>query len=320
MKLDQLNTFLVAADTLNFTHTARRLYLSQSAVSQQIRELEEDLGITLFERRGRGLLLSPAGERLRLLVGPILRDVKHVRANMSEFQGMPQGVLRIGASNMPGVYLLPHALGRFSQLFPGVMTSLGVRNTDGILSLIHAGELDVAVVEDEPAASRTHGWEKAPLWHDELVLITAPEHPWARRGRIRLDALRGQPIIFRQKDSLTRQLILDRLSQVGMAPEHLTTRFELDNTESIKHAVMAGLGVGFVSRQAVAVERRAGLLSEVVVEDVTIERTLWLLKPAPDKSFVHLERFCEMLEQKDWLPDALDLRRHPLDIHLRVEP
>lgn len=94
-----------------------------------------------------------------------------MEAGLSEFKGASQGVLRIGASYMPGAYLLPHALGRFAQLFPRVMTSLRISDTDGILSLLHAGDVDCAVVENEPSASSIHGWHKTEFWRDELVLI-----------------------------------------------------------------------------------------------------------------------------------------------------
>ena len=307
MTLDQLNTFLLASGELNFSRTARLLHLSQSAVSQQIRELEEDLGVTLFERRNRAISLTPGGERLRLLASTIVRDVKRARAELESLKGVPQGVLRIGATMTPGVYLLPHALGRYSQRFPGIRTGLRITHAEELLSLLNAGELDLAVVEEDPAANRTHGWERTPLMQDELVLIVPPEHPWSAREAIAPDELSSQPFIFRQQDSKTRQLILDRLSEAGVAPESLVTRFELSNTEGIKHAVMAGLGVGFVSCFAMAIERRARLLVDVPIAGVSITRTLWLLKPPPARAFAHQERFCELLGRADWLPASFTL-------------
>ena len=132
MNLDRLTTFLAAAEDLNFTQAARRLHLSQPAVSQQIKELEEDLGVILFERRGRGLLLTPAGDRLRALAQPVLREVRQVRAEMGAFRDQPQGVLRVGASNTPGIYLLPFALGRFSTQWTGVRVSMEVSHPEAL--------------------------------------------------------------------------------------------------------------------------------------------------------------------------------------------
>jgi DNA-binding transcriptional LysR family regulator len=309
MKLEHLTTFLTAAEDLNFTHAARRLFLSQSAVSQQIRELEEDLGVTLFERRGRGLLLTPAGERLRAKAKPIMRDVRHARESLGEFRAMPQGVIRVGASNTPGIYLLPYALGRFAERFPGVRISLRVGDGSAITRAIQDGELDLALLEDDPSPGRLPGWEQRELLQDELALIARPDHPWARRTDLTVTDLPDHPIIFRQADSPTRQLILDRIAQAGMDPDRLSTLFELGNTEAIKRAVMAGLGVGWVSRYACALERKAGWLVEVPVAGVVIGRPLWLLLPPPDRSLIHQQRFADLLLKDDWLPpDLADVR------------
>lgn len=302
MNMERLNTFMVAAETLNFTQAARRLHLSQSAVSQQIRELEDELDVTLFERRGRGLALTPAAERLRKRAHRILREVNDTWRELSAYQSVPQGVLRVGASNTPGIYLLPHALGRYSQQFPGVRPTVVVSEIEAIMRGLQEGELDLALVDQDLLPGRLHGWERIPLMEDEVILITAPDHPWAEAGQVSLDRLLETPYILRHPHSETRRLIWDRLSEAGVDPELLPVRFELSNTEGIKRAVMAGLGVGWVSRHATVMERRAGLLKEVTIEGCTIDRTLWLLRSPKDRTGVHQQRFCEMLLAGDWIP------------------
>lgn len=292
LKLDQLETFLIAAQELNFTRTARRLSFSQSAVSQQIRELELALGTPLFERRGRQVLLTPAGERLQGLAAPLLRDAKHLWAELEPYRDVPQGVLRLGATVTPGVYLLPQALGGFGARHPGIRLSLVVNPLEATLALLDAGELDCAFVEGEPPPAAAKGYEREVFALDELVLIVSPEHRWAGRSSLEPAELVGEPMLFRRAQSLTRQRILEGLASAGVAPGTLETRFELDSTEGIKHAVMAGLGVGFVSRHAIAVERRAGLLVEIPLAGLTLERTLWLLRPPRERSFPALDWFC----------------------------
>jgi DNA-binding transcriptional LysR family regulator len=303
MNFDRLNTFLVAAEDLNFTQAARRLHLSQPAVSQQIRELEESLGVSLFERRGRGLLLTPAGERLRGMALPIMRELKHVEVEMTSFQSIPQGVLRVGASNTPGIYMLPFALGSFSTRFPGVRVSMQVSDTDAVLRSLHEGELDLALVEEEPPVGRLHGWEKLPLIEDELVLIAPAEHPWVRQGGITLDQLTQYPFIFRTRQSETRRLIHERLAEAGLDPDTLNVPFELGNTEGLKRAVVAGLGVGFVSRFGITLEQKTGLLAPVPIKDFSISRTLWLVRPVSSRLVAHQETFCQMLTEDGWLPE-----------------
>lgn len=302
MKTEQLHTFLRAAGSLNFTSTARELFLSQSAVSQQIRELESDLGVTLFERRGRGLILTPAGVTLQQLAAPIVADLKRVRVEMSAYHGVAQGMLRVGASPTAGVYLMPHAIGSFAQRFPGVQTSLAVAGSETVVRLLQEGELDVAVVEQETPARRLRGWVKQKLLEDELVLICRPDNPWAKKKQVLPSELCGQPLILRQKASRTRQRILDSLEAAGVPAESLKIRFELGHTEAIIQAVMAGLGVGFVSRFAVDTQRHAGVLREVPLTGVPLRRLLWLLRPVPERAFVHQERFCELLHSRHWRP------------------
>lgn len=305
MKLEHLTTFLTAAEELNFTHAARRLHLSQSAVSQQIRELEDDLGVSLFERRGRGLLLTPAGERLRAMAKPLMRDVRLAREALGEFKAIPQGVLRVGASNTPGIYLLPYALGEFARLYPGVRVSLRVADGPAIVRALQDGELDLALLEDDPAPGRMPGWEHVRLLEDELALIAGPTHPWAGRRDLTLADLEQHPLIFRQETSPTRRAILDHIAKAGLDPQRLITHFELGNTEAIKRAVMAGLGVGWVSRYACALERKAGWLVEVPVAGLRISRPLWLLMPPADRTLVHQKRFADLLQQDSWLPANL---------------
>jgi DNA-binding transcriptional LysR family regulator len=281
--------------------------LSQPAVSQQIRDLERSLGVTLFERRGRGLLLTPAGLALQRLAAPVVRGVRRVAVEMSAYQGMAQGILRIGATATPGVYLLPHALGRFSQRYPGVQTSLAVTTAENLAHLLQEGELDLVTTEQELPLSRLRGFEQTVLLEDEVVLIAPPRHPWAVRDFIQPAELAEQGLILRQKSSRTRQLIIERLSQAGVDPEALRVRFELGHSEAIVHAVLAGLGVGFVSRFAVATERHAGLVRVIPIEGVEIRRAIWLVRPVHERTFVHQERFCELLGGEDWLPDLSDV-------------
>ena len=305
MDLDRLRTFALAAEELNFTQTARMLHLSQPAVSQQIRELEDSLGVALFERRGRGLALTPAGERLKPLAMTLLKDAENLKEALGEFRGVPQGVLRIGAGTTLGIYLLPYALGTFSRAYPAIRASLRITETDGLLRAMRDGEIDLALIEEDLSPGRIFGWEKVPLLDDELVLIAAADHPWATRRMISLPELEGQAFIMRQPQAPARQLIHDRLAEAGFDPQRLAVRFELGHTEGIKRSVMAGLGLGFVSRYAIADELKAGTLVEVRIQDFGIGRTLWLIRPSEDKLPAHSQRFCDVLKRADWLPPHL---------------
>jgi len=302
MNFDRLGTFLAAADEGNFTHAGGRLCLSQSAVSQQIKELEHELGISLFERRGRGLLLTPGGERLRDLVRPLLRDIQRIRNDMGSFRGVTQGVLRIGATPLPGIYLLPHAIGAFSEALPNVATTLVVGDVEETVARLQAGEIDLAVVEEAPDQAAIFGYERSPFIEDEVRLVALPDHPWAKRGYVTIQELPEEAYILRLPGSDVRSMVADRLAEAGLDPSRLNARFELGNTEGIKHAVMTGLGVGFVSRHATRIEIEAGLLADVPIEGVRFPRTLWKLLPPASRLGPHRQAFCELLDSFQWKP------------------
>ncbi|HEY9855499.1 MAG TPA: LysR family transcriptional regulator [Stenomitos sp.] len=300
MNLDQLRTFAKAADTLSFTQAARLLHISQPAVSQQIRELESSLKVTLFERRGRTLALTPAGERLRPLALDLLSNVKRTEDELSEFRGVPQGVFLIGAECTPGTYLLPQALGVFTRDFPGVRLSLRVTDIESIERALQDGELDLAVTETSP--SRLSGWERIPFFKDEYVIITPPDHRWASCSVIDPGELAGEPFILRQKDWALRKGFAEQLLTAGFNPDRFMIRFELNSTESIKHAVMAGLGVGFAPVHAMRVELEAGRLATVRIRDLSFERSLWLMTPQGRRLPSYQQHFVETLLSGDWRP------------------
>ncbi len=305
MDLDRIRTFVLAAEELNFSKTARMLHLSQPAVSQQIREVEDYMGVALFERRGRGLALTPAGDRLKPLAAALLKDADSLRKAIAEFRGVAQGVLRIGSGTTLGIYLLPYVLGSFSRANPAIRASLRIAESEVLVRNLREGEIDLALVEEDLPLGRLFGWEKVPLLDDELVLIASADHPWAAREAIALPDLAGQDFIMRPPDSPARLLIQDRLVEAGFDPVRLLVRFELGHTEGIKRSVMAGLGLGFVSRYAIADEVKAKTLVVIPIRDFTISRKLWLIRPAEKNLPSHLQRFVEVLMSPGWLPPPL---------------
>jgi DNA-binding transcriptional LysR family regulator len=304
MDFDQLRTFLLAAELQSFTQAARRLNFSQSAISQQIRELEDRLDVRLFERHSRSVSLTPAGERLRPRARAILKEVEDALDALSDLRGVPQGVVRIAASTTPGVYLLPHALGRFSALFPGVRASLEVLNPDELARALQQGDVDLAVVEENLLPNRVFGWSKTPMLADEIVLIARPDHPWLLEAPIALERLALADMILRPPANPMRQTIHNALAAAGFNPTQLRVRFELGNTEGIKRAVQAGLGVGFVSVYAIIDELAHGTLATLPITGLRIPRTLWLLRPTKPRSEMP-ECFAQVLESKDWLPPGI---------------
>jgi DNA-binding transcriptional LysR family regulator len=311
MDFDQLRTFLLAAELQSFTQAARRLNFSQSAISQQIRDLEERLGVRLFERHSRSVSLTPAGERLQPRARAILAEVESTVGELAELKGTPQGVVRIAASTTPGIYLLPYALGAFSARYPGVRASLEVSGADELVRLMQQGDLDLAIVQEDFMPTRTFGWERLPALDDEIVLIAPPDHPLAGPGALPPEKLAEVPMIMRPAENATRQLIFSSLAAAGFNPTRMRILFELGHAEGIKRAVEAGLGLGFVSRYAIANELKHGQLVTIPVDGVNIRRTLWLMRPNKQRTAM-TEHFANLFMSGEWLPANLkELARTP---------
>ncbi|MGE5707182.1 MAG: LysR substrate-binding domain-containing protein [Bacteroidota bacterium] len=307
MNLDRLNTFTIAAESLNFTQAARQLQLSQPAISQQIRDLEVELGVQLFERRGRSLLLTAAGDRLRYLALDLLKNVQSVEEQLDEYRGLEQGNLLVGATNTIGIYLLPHVFGKFSLEHPGVRTSLKVTDTAGIVQGLQDGSLDMALIEEDIPPGQIYGWEKEHLVDDRLCLIAHPDHPWAQRS-VEVHEFDQAQFILRQPESKTRQFLMDRIAEAGFDPRRLAVRFEHGHTEGIKRTVMAGLGVGFVSCYSIVRELKTGALVRVEVKDLNIQRPMCLLRPSDERLNKPQQLFVEILRRrKENLPPELRL-------------
>lgn len=300
LNLEQLRTFIVAAELLNFTQASRRLHLSQPAVSQQIRELESQLSVSLFERHGRGLVLTPAGGRLLPLAQRLLSEARQVSEALDAYRGVPQGSLLLGAEPTPGVYLLPRLLGELTRRFPALHSSLRVMEGESLWPLLQAGEVNLAVVEAPPPAGHLPGWRAERCFEDELVLIAPPGHPWAERGVISPDELASEALILRQPDAALRRRYSQQLAAAGFGADRLEARFELSSSEGIKHAVMAGLGAGIVPRLSIEVELGADRLRLVRLEGLRLGLPYYLLRPAHRP----LTAFQQLLVDRLLPPDA----------------
>jgi DNA-binding transcriptional LysR family regulator len=300
MDLNRLRTFVVAAKRRSFTQAGRELSFSQSAVSQQMRELEDQIGARLFERSHRIVTLTPAGDDLLPLAIALLRDADQATVALAKYRGAVHGVLHVGASNTLGIYVLPLVLGRFSQALPHVRPTLRVSGEAEILRAVQDGDLDIAVLSAKPPAGQVFGWDIEALVEDDLVLIAAPEHPWAKRESIALSELPTGVFILRQSNSPTRHLIQDSLASAGINPGALNVRFELGNTEGLKRAVMAGLGVGWVPSYAIREEQAHGTLVVVAVEGLLVRRSLWLLRSQRASDDLGATTFCDILRSRAW--------------------
>lgn len=294
--LDELRTFHEVARRRSFTRAAEELALTQPAVSGHVRRLERHLGARLFVVRHRRVFLTPEGEVLFAFAERVFNLLADAARAVDEVKALERGQLRLGASTTIGIYVLPPVLGAFARRYPQVRISLDIDTTAEIVARVRRSDLPLGLVEAEVEPD---GLLVQRFLTDRLVLIVSPDHPWARRGRTEVEELARAALIQREPGSGTRALVERALHARGLAPRVV---MELGNTEAIKRAVMAGLGVAFVSRYTVAGELRAGQLVAVETPELALERVFHLVMPADGFRPRAVQAFLELLDR--WARDG----------------
>jgi DNA-binding transcriptional LysR family regulator len=272
LNLHQLRTLHAVAQHGSFTRAAEELYVGQPAVSQQVAALERALGVTLVYRAGRGVRLTEAGRLAADYAERIGRLAEQLRAGIDGLKGLTSGRLVVGAGQTPGDYLLPAVLGEFRQRHPGVSVELEIAGTGRVVDWLVRHVYDLGFLGDRI----THpDLEIEPFVEDRVVLFVAADHPLAARRHLSLDEVADTGLIVREPGSATRAAGERTLRAGGVEPREL---MELGSNESVKHAVLAGLGVGMLSAYAIAIERQAGRLTELHVPSFDCRRTLFIAR------------------------------------------
>lgn len=268
-----LQTFHLVATERSFTRAARQLALSQPAVSAHIRALERYYRAPLFAVRHRRVYLTAAGEALYEYTARIFNLLREANRAVAATQGLERGRLALGASPTIGVYLLPDVLAQFRAAHPRVEIELTIDTTAAIVGRLLADELYFGLVE-APVSHPDLAVE--PFAEDELVLIAPPGHPWAVAGAVAVTALDGAPVLRREPGSGTQAYVDRMLEHAGVT---MATAMVIGNTEALKRAVLAGLGVAWVPRITVRRELGAGDLVAVRVEGLDLRRVLSWVTP-----------------------------------------
>ncbi|HKY43821.1 MAG TPA: selenium metabolism-associated LysR family transcriptional regulator [Pyrinomonadaceae bacterium] len=268
MDVRNLEVFLSVAKHLNFTRAGEEVNLAQPSVSVRIRQLENEVGLKLFEQLGKKIALTEAGLSLIPYARRVMAAVDDARQCIQELQGLERGSLRIGASTTPGMYLIPKAVAAFKAQHPNIEIHLRIKDTQKVEAGVLNNEFDFGFV-----GGHLVGHKVATLsWlTDQLVLIVPPDHDFARQRSVKSRHLQKQKFIVREIGSATQATIVKYLQSSGVTMEPV---MEMENPESVKKAVQSGLGVAFISRFAVETELKAKSLVAVRVSGLDIRREL----------------------------------------------
>jgi DNA-binding transcriptional LysR family regulator len=267
--LRQLKVFEAVARHLSFTRAAEELHLTQPAVSTQVKELETHAGLPLFEQLGRKTYLTQAGVEMLRHSRAIIEQFREADEAMQRLKGIAGGKLNVAVISA-GDYFFPTLLAEFARRHPGVILNLTVHNRAELLHQLADNLTDLAVMVRPPDDMDT---VNEPFSPHPYVIVAAPSHPLAHRRRIPMQAIVREPFIVRERGSDTRASMAEGF---GAWLSHVNIAMELKSTETIKQAVIAGMGITFLSAHTVALERRVGSLCVLDVRGFPV-MTSWYI-------------------------------------------
>jgi DNA-binding transcriptional LysR family regulator len=276
MTLEQLKVFVAVAERQHITRAAASLNLSQSAVSASISALEARHGTKLFDRVGRGVSLTTAGEQFLPEARTVLARAASAEQMLLELAGLKRGTLAVQASQTIASYWLPRHLVAFRRAYPGIEIRLTIGNTAQVAHAVNLGEAELGFVEGAVADDSLISTQVA---RDQLMVVVAPGHPWAGRRRLSAADLAAGEWVLREAGSGTRSEFEQAMQNFGMPVEHLHIVLELPSNEAVRAAVEAGLGATAVSASVAAPSLEAGLLQPANM-------------PLPERAF-HVVHHCE---------------------------
>jgi DNA-binding transcriptional LysR family regulator len=263
MDLGQLEAFVEVADRRSFSRAAEALRLTQPSVTARIQALERDMDETLFERNGRGVRLTEVGAAFLPHAQRVLKALQDGKDAVQSLRQLELGELRIGAAPTISTYVLPRLLQEFRERYPSLEVSVRTEYSDQIARLVLADEVQVGLERTLTNADLV----TVPLYHDEVVLVTSPEHQFAKEGRARIEEVGLEPLIMFNRGSSYYTLVHSALRAAGVVAE---PAMELDNMEATKKMVEQGLGIAILPKVAVEREVERGELREVAVQGLEL--------------------------------------------------
>jgi DNA-binding transcriptional LysR family regulator len=285
-----LETFTLVADLGSFSAAARRMGITQPAVSLQIKSLERELAAPLIDRSHGKVLLTPAGRAAYEYAVKILADREKMMADIPRSTGVVAGRLLLGASNIPGEHLLPPMLSDFNCNYPDVSILLEIHDSLTVVARLRVEEIELGFVGALPEATM----EFRRFASDRLVLIMPPRHPLSVKKKVSLAAISGERFISRTAGSGTRKRLAGALDELGLSEECLNVVAELGTNQAVVSAVQSGMGVSVISRLAAEQPARSGLMKMTEISGADVSRDFYVVY-SPDRPLsVAAEKFLEM--------------------------
>jgi len=295
MNLNLYRTFIRVVETQNLSRTAEELGLSQPAVSKQIQTLEDLYGILLLERAGRKLKTTEAGDVLYQYAREIAKTIERTQKAMEDVAQNRKWQLKIGASTIPGEYILPDLIKQYKEDMPSIKISIEISDTEAIFNKVAERELDAGIVG---------GWinnrkvEGNKWWEDELVVITPQDHRLADATEINIEDLIAERWIIREKGSGTRKAMEELFAFHNIKKDELNIFMETGSTESVLASVESGMGISIVSRYAVKNNQMHRRLKIITLQNKLTKRFFYVIYPRQKSRRRSVNDFLSYLQSK----------------------
>jgi len=307
MNFDQLKAFHQVAITGSFTKAAMALFLTQPAVSQQVRALESHLGITLFDRSGKKTMMTSEGEILLSHTDKLFRYYREIEELFGDMQNLKMGKITIGATAVMGTYFLPGMIGRYNKRYPGIDIDMRMGNSHKIIGMLLEGGVDFGFAGRIKINPRLKG---IPLHKEKLLIVTAPDNHLIKKKVVRPEELEKIPFIWREKGTQTRELVKTWFEK-SMGAIFPNKSIELQNLEAAKRTVIEGYGVTVAPEISVRREIHLGLLKSIKLKKFSLSFDYYLFylkgRTISRASEVFLEMLSDYKLFSGWgdLPDHL---------------
>ena len=273
--LQQMEALIHLVEEGSFSRAAKKMRLTQPALTKNIRNAEDYLGANLVNRSGAGVSLTPEGKVIYDYARRMIKLREEAKEKISALGANTGGNIYIGASTIPATYILPRVLSELRRDHPDITIYIKTADSEDVMNMVLAGEVEMGIIGKNPSNKKL---EARPLWKDRLVLVVSQRHAWSKRKCVAIKDLLTEPFIMREKGSATRDFIdkyLREEKSVNLSHFHICA--ELGSSEAVKEAVIAGLGVSIISIHAVERELQQVLLAAIPVQGCQMERRFYLI-------------------------------------------
>ncbi len=289
--ISKLKTFIAVADLGSFSKASEILYITQPAVTQQIKALERIVGAKLFQRQGGRIVLTDEGKRIYEIAKNLLGNYESLMEEMAKIKKDFKDTLLLGISTTLSEYKVPELIVEFHQQFPNISIRALVDNSQHIEEALASGVLNIGIIEREPSGR----FNSIKWFMDEILFFTHPYHPFAQKGEIDPEELYNTDLIFREVSSGTRKVVKEELERLGIIFEKLRIKIEINCGRSILSMVRKGYGCSFLSRGMLEKYIDEGSIVPVKIRGFNAIRWYYIIYPENEKLTFLASRFMKFL-------------------------